>query len=181
MEWGNCHLDSMSDSEKAQLVGLVEGAPWQSYTNSILSFSCFFFFPPWVSPLPHCLHLELFQLVHCQQSIQKIIYLQYSWSCKQTQSDKSALLWRTNLANMTFVRTWKILKERFFSFMQNLIRCITRQSNIKQQWRAFGGQRTRDQGPLAVSCMAPNNNPTVLFLLPKINFGEDVLSPTPHV
>lgn len=44
MEWGNCHLDSMSDSEKAQLVGLVEGAPWQSYTNLILSFSCFFFF-----------------------------------------------------------------------------------------------------------------------------------------
>lgn len=134
----------------------------------------FLFFPPWVSPLPHCLHLELFQLVHCQQSMQQIIYLQYSWSWKQTQSDKSALLWRTNLANMTFVRTWKILKECFaqehyFFFMQNLIRCMTRQSNIKQQWWAFVGQRTRDQGPLAVSCMAPNNNPTVLFLLPKIH------------
>lgn len=52
MEWGNCHLDPMSCSEKAQLVGVVEGAPWQSYTNSILSFCCSFFF--WVSPLPHC-------------------------------------------------------------------------------------------------------------------------------
>ena len=38
--WGSCHLDPMSCLEKVKLVELVEGAPWQSYTNSILSSSC---------------------------------------------------------------------------------------------------------------------------------------------
>lgn len=93
MEWGNCHLDPMSCSEKAQLVGVVEGAPWQSYTNSILSFCCAFF--PGSRLYLIVRGLELFQLFDCQQSIQQIIYLQYSWSWKQAGSEKLARLYKT--------------------------------------------------------------------------------------
>lgn len=74
----------------------------------LVFFGCFF---PWVSPLPHCRRLELFQLVHCQQSIEQIIYLQYAegeWEICSFVQDKPG-----HEDNMTFFRTWKILKKHF--------------------------------------------------------------------
>lgn len=88
MEWGNCHLDSMSCSEKAQLVGVVEGAPWQSYTNSILWFCCSFFILGLAfTSLSGGWSLHPYD---CQQSTQQIIYLQYSQSWTAMMSSRGS-------------------------------------------------------------------------------------------
>lgn len=115
MEWGNCHLDSMSDSEKAQLVGLVEGAPWQSYTNSILSFSCFFFFSLGLSFTSllvfGALSAHSLSTINTTDNLSTIfmkLKTDGEWEICSFVQDKPG-----HEDNMTFLRTWKILKEHF--------------------------------------------------------------------